>query len=73
MLGTKNAVVVAVLIFLKHNGLYVRAISSSQLRQVDSIVDNFHNPWPSEEVIHDKTILKACFDSSVENIFFQSN
>ena len=69
----KNAVVVVVLIFLKHNGLCGRGISSSQLWQVDSTVDDFHILWPSQKVTHDKIILKVCFDSSVENIFIQSN
>ena len=43
----KNAVVVFVLI--KHNGLCGRAISSSQLLQVDSRVDIFYNSWFSQE------------------------
>ena len=64
----KNTLVVVALIFLKHNGMCGQAISSSRLRQVDSTVDNFHNSWPSQEVIHDKIILKACFDSSVKNV-----
>ena len=38
-----NVVVVVVLLFLKHNGLCGRAISSFQLWQVDSTVDNFQN------------------------------
>ena len=50
MLEIKNAVLVVVLIFLKHNGLCGRAISSSQLCQVDSTVDNFHNSWPSQKI-----------------------
>ena len=44
----------------------------SQLWQIDSKVDNFHNSRPSQEVIHNKIILKGCFNSSVENIFIQS-
>ena len=68
----KNAVVLVVLIFLKHNGLCGQAISSSQLWQVDSTVDNFHNLWPLQEVVHDKIILRAYFDYSKENIFVQS-
>ena len=36
MLEIKNAVVVVVLIFLKHNGLCWRAINSSELWHVDS-------------------------------------
>ena len=62
--------VVAALIFLKHDGLCGQGISSSQLWQVDRTVDNFHNSWPSQEVIHDEIILKLCFNSSVENILF---
>ena len=49
----KNAVVMVVLIFLNHNDLCGWVISSS---------------WPSLDVIHDKIILKAFFDSSVENL-----
>ena len=68
MLEIQNAVVVAVLFFVEHNGLRGQRISSSQLLQVDSTVDNFHNSWPLQEVIHDKIILKACFGSSVKNM-----
>ena len=68
MLEIKNAVVVVVLIFLKHNGLCGQVISSSPFLQVDSTVDNFHNSWPSQEVIHGEIILKACFESSMENM-----
>ena len=49
----KNAVVMVVLIFLKHNDLRGWVISSS---------------WPSLEVIHDKIIVNPFFDSSVENL-----
>ena len=44
------------------------SLSSSQLWQVDNAVDNFHNSWPSQEVIHDKAVLKACFDNSMKNM-----
>ena len=46
-----------VFIFLKHNGLCGWAIHSHQLWLVDSIVDNFHNSWPSQELI--KSSLRA--------------
>ena len=68
VLEIKNVVLV-VLIFLKHNGLCGWVISSSQLWLVVSTVDNFQNSW----LIHDKIIIKASLDSSVENIFVQSN
>ena len=61
--------VVVLLTFIKPNGLCEWAISF-QLCYVDSKIDNFHNSWPSQEVIHNKIILTACFDSSVENILF---
>ena len=47
MLEIKNDVLVVVLILLKHNGLFGRAISSGQLSEVDSKADNFHNSWTS--------------------------
>ena len=35
---------------------------------------NFYNSWLLQEIVHDKTILiKACFHSSMENFFIQSN
>ena len=75
----QNAVVVFVLIFLKHNGLCKQTISSSPMSQVDSTSGQKQLTifiiWPSQlqEVIHDKTILKICFDYSIENIFIQSS
>ena len=72
VLEIKNDVVVVVPIILKHNGLCAWAVSSFQLWQVDSRVDNFHNLWPSQVVMHDKIIFKACFDSSAEKCFYSS-
>ena len=46
---------------------------SWSIKSNSGTVFNFHNSWPLQEVIHDKIILKACFDSSVENIYIQSN
>ena len=73
MLEIKKTAVVVVLIFLKYNGLCGDAIISAQLWWVDSTVDNFHNSWPSQELIHDKIILKTYFNSSMENVFMPSN
>ena len=61
MLEIQNAVVKIVLIFLNHNGLHGWAKSSSLALA------------GSYKVIHDKIILKACFDSSVETMFIQSS
>ena len=64
MLQIKDAVVVVVLIFLKHNnGLGGQVISSFQLWQIDSTIDNFQKLWSFQEVIHDKIMLNACFQS----------
>ena len=64
MLQIKDAVVVVVLIFLKHNnGLGGQVISSFQLWQIDSTIDNFQKLLPFQEVIHDKIMLNACFQS----------
>ena len=46
-----------VFIFLKHDGLCGWAIHSYQFWLVHSIVDNFHNSWPSQELI--KSSLRA--------------
>ena len=59
---------VLVLIFIKHNGLFGWTMSSSQLLQIDSPVDSFHNSWLSQEVIHDKIILKASFNSATKDM-----
>ena len=68
MLQIKDAVVVVVLIFLKDNGLGGQMISSFQLWQIDSTVDNFQKLWPFQEVIHDKIMLNACFHSLMKNM-----
>ena len=56
MLGIKNVGVVVDLIFLKHNGLCGCA--------------NFHNSWPSQEVIHHKIILNPNKAGLFEGRFF---
>ena len=72
VLKIKNAVVVVVLIFLKHNSLRGQAINSSQLWQVHSAFDNFHNSWPSQEVVPDKIILKGCVRYIFTSLLFLS-
>ena len=71
MLEIKIDMIVVVLIFLKHNGLFWQVISSSNLWWFDSTFDNFHNSW--QEEIHNKIMLKAYFHSSVKNMLLYEN